>query len=833
MGRMKRQDSNTAVFAGGMKMSRYCACAAIIAISVAAPRAMAQCQWQPLGGGVASGFPTTVNALTVFNDELIAGGNFTTAGGVSASNIARWNGASWMPLGTGTSGTFPDVLCLYVHGNWLIAGGSFTSAGGISTNRIARWNGTIWRRLGPGFDSGVFALGAYDGDLIAGGQFGESGGGGGGGGSEFNHIARWNGQNWLQMNSGINLDVRAVTNESTEFIAGGESFDPAIHRWNGLYWQPMDNVIGPIYALAVYDNELIAAGGFTQIGGANANYIARWNGTSWQSLGSGMNGWVYSLLVCNGKLFAGGSFTLAGGANAKRIACWDGTNWAPLGTGMNSTVNALALFNGELIAGGSFTTAGDVTVNRIARWSLDTDCDGLPDDWEINGIPYIKSDGSTGYYLLPGANPFQKDIYIEIDAMVGRVPTPNALLRVKNAFNQAGISLHILGGSGNGSDITSVDEVDLTLADYFDPANPSVSPFAYFQYDKSIHFGFDTPAERGDTANWPAIKQAKAKAFRYCIFANSCSADGRTIGLSEATLCNDFMVTLGQIHSTSPSVQKLEDYQAATFMHELGHSLGLSHGGGDGDDDRWNYKPNYFSVMNYSWCAPTIYLPSGGTPERSFSGYFPRFSQGALPALNENQLSESEGIHGLTSLVSVPYSIPTGTTNCTSHLACAQLPTEQCQRVAPFVGPVDWNNDCNPQSPGVVQGNINAIGLSGATTQMDVLTDHDDWNNLLFSFVATPAFADTFVPSTVPAEITTDVIESLNTVPAPEHFLGDLNCDGFVDNSDVMPFILALIDPPQYRSENPDCYLAYGDLNHDGVVNGSDIGPFVTKLLEQ
>ena len=48
---------------------------------------------------------------------------------------------------------------------------------------------------------------------------------------------------------------------------------------------------------------------------------------------------------------------------------------------------------------------------------------------------------------------------------------------------------------------------------------------------------------------------------------------------------------------------------AATFMHELGHTLGLRHGG----CDDINNKPNYFSIMNYMFPigipAPTATPP--------------------------------------------------------------------------------------------------------------------------------------------------------------------------------------------------------------------------------
>ncbi|MFH1748250.1 MAG: hypothetical protein ABIG44_14545, partial [Planctomycetota bacterium] len=98
-------------------------------------------------------------------------------------------------------------------------------------------------------------------------------------------------------------------------------------------------------------------------------------------LGSGMGGgdypYVLALTVYNGELIAGGYFTTAGGVSANCIAKWNGTSWAPLGTGMaefpgsgfSPAVGALAVYNGALIAVGNFAVAGDVTANHIAKWS--------------------------------------------------------------------------------------------------------------------------------------------------------------------------------------------------------------------------------------------------------------------------------------------------------------------------------------------------------------------------------------------------------------------------------------------------------------------------------
>ena len=101
--------------------------------------------WEPLG----SGLNDDALALTVFDDgdgpALYAGGSFTSAGGVPASNVARWDGSQWSALGSGTNGQV-QALCVFDDGSGpaLHAGGAFTSAGGTSASQLARWDGTSW-----------------------------------------------------------------------------------------------------------------------------------------------------------------------------------------------------------------------------------------------------------------------------------------------------------------------------------------------------------------------------------------------------------------------------------------------------------------------------------------------------------------------------------------------------------------------------------------------------------------------------------------------------------------------------------------------------------------
>jgi hypothetical protein len=135
-----------------------------------------------------------------------------------------------------------------------------------------------------------------------------------------------------------------------------------------------------VYALTVFDDgsgpALYAGGDFTQAGGVAANRIAKWNGSSWSPLGSGMNTGVSALFVFDGgggpALFAGGGFTTAGGTAANGVAEWNGASWSAVGGGTsNGSVDALASFDDSagvaLYAGGSFdvSAAGD---SYLAKW---------------------------------------------------------------------------------------------------------------------------------------------------------------------------------------------------------------------------------------------------------------------------------------------------------------------------------------------------------------------------------------------------------------------------------------------------------------------------------
>ncbi|MFD2720828.1 hypothetical protein ACFST9_19055 [Hymenobacter monticola] len=350
--------------------------------------------WSSLGTGTSNGVNGSVLALAVAgNGGVYVGGGFSQAGGAAAGHVARWNGTDWSTLGTAAAnGANGDVFALKLGSNGdVYMGGDFTQAGGAATSFLARWNGAAWSTLGGatisnGLNRQINALAvAANGDVYVGGYFTQAGGG------AANYIAKWNGSAWNSLGSGsangLNGEVSALVVGSNGDVYVGGSFTQAgglpanyIARWNGSAWSsvgagPSNGVNYFVRALAVAGNgDLYVGGNFSQAGGVTANNVARWNGATWSSLGTGgANGvdvGVMALAVVgNSEVYVGGYFTQAGGMAANYIAKWNGTTWSSLGTGLNSSVLGLAVAgNGNVYVGGSFTQAGGVPANRVARW---------------------------------------------------------------------------------------------------------------------------------------------------------------------------------------------------------------------------------------------------------------------------------------------------------------------------------------------------------------------------------------------------------------------------------------------------------------------------------
>jgi hypothetical protein len=100
----------------------------------------------------------------------------------------------------------------------------------------------------------------------------------------------------------------------------------------------------------------------------SANEIARWDGTSWHALGSGLSGRVNALAVVGGKIFAAGDIDHAGGVVNGGVAVWDPATlqWSALPGGPSfnqGSIYALASYGDRLLfIGGDYA---DVSVNGL------------------------------------------------------------------------------------------------------------------------------------------------------------------------------------------------------------------------------------------------------------------------------------------------------------------------------------------------------------------------------------------------------------------------------------------------------------------------------------
>jgi len=327
-------------------------------------------------------------AFAVYGADLFASGSYQTADEYPAYGVARWTGSEWRSVSPGTDG---HVYSISRHADDLIVAGSFTSLDGTKARCIARRHDESWAALGDGFDGAVRAVLAYKGELIAAGEFITSSN------TTLNRVAKWDGSHWLPMGAGMNKTVRALIEFRGDLIASGDfnvaDEHPAncIARWTGSEWVSLGAGLTTaggaslpiVYALAIYDGDLIAAGSFDLADGSAAANIARWDGTAWAPLGQGitrgnlLSASVRSLCTFEEKLVAAGFFGAAGAVSLRHIAAWDGAQWSALGPSLEGDLQCITVDRGELVAAGYFRY-GNPTLRTVGIARLHAD------SWELD-----------------------------------------------------------------------------------------------------------------------------------------------------------------------------------------------------------------------------------------------------------------------------------------------------------------------------------------------------------------------------------------------------------------------------------------------------------------
>jgi hypothetical protein len=286
---------------------------------------------------ITSFYPTT-RAVIRYNNDLFLAGGFLTAENNQVNGIAKWNGSSWNEIGTGLTyqGNPAGAIGMKIINNELYVFGAFDKINGIPANSLAKYDGNMWSAVHnfPLFSNDTMLpnyvddIEFYKGNLYVCGIFADHLN------DSIHNIVMWNGAQWVSVGYGIRGSISFVNKMQT------------------------------------FNDELIVGGYFNKSGDANnpGNFIAKWNGSNWSELGSGLDDRVHDIKVHQNKVFVTGVFKTAGAISAEGIAIWDGTNWCSLGTKIDNVVNAVAFYHDTLYIGGGFWTINNDSISKFAKW---------------------------------------------------------------------------------------------------------------------------------------------------------------------------------------------------------------------------------------------------------------------------------------------------------------------------------------------------------------------------------------------------------------------------------------------------------------------------------
>ena len=367
--------------------------------------------WSHVGVGATSSTPSLDGHVYALNSQnpgvLYAGGDFTTAGGnPKAKRIARWNGSTWSALGN-TPLTNGAVFAIAYHAGKVYVGGTFQNAGGQpNADFLAVWDGSSWAPFcnstlpGSAFDGTVDALQIIGNTLYVGGSYQNGAGIDAADYLLACDLTTGDSSATVDHDGDFTGGVYALTADSNGTLYAGGTFinldqiDAADHvaaydgTWHAMGTGPDNRAVSDfVRSLTAKGTDVYVGTDSLDVAGiAQADHVARWDGTSWHAVGAntaGNDGWfpattfIDALTTYGSLVVASGSFQNANGiATADEIAYFDGTTWRPIGSdgagnGPLGQGSGLQVVNGLLYASGNFTSAGgDPLARSVAAYAL-------------------------------------------------------------------------------------------------------------------------------------------------------------------------------------------------------------------------------------------------------------------------------------------------------------------------------------------------------------------------------------------------------------------------------------------------------------------------------
>ena len=444
---------------------------------------------------------------------------------------------------------------------------------------------------------------------------------------------------------------------------------------------------------------------------------------------------------------------------------------------------------GEGAAPADNVLGGSIT---IATCQVDADNDGVCKTWEETGvIPGSDIPGASSavsFALPPGDgvrsdDDNRKDIYVEIDCMAqassgNYCPTQTELNAVITAFSRENIRVTM-----------SITGADVNIP-YNDPfhiwsANDGDADLTNdFENIKKDFFGTSTERSQGAAGTLRSGKdllEIKSQIYHYGLFVKNINTGNNVVcgpsGQAELR-GNDFIVSLGcGFTGAKGSTYEIQ----GTLMHELGHNLGLTHGGLDDD----NCKPNHISVMSYSRQLPWAQLAAtnSGTTVNWVLTYSREDLDNLNGPLDERAVKESDGLAVTAGQWSV--TLPSG---YQFKLIWGQPPNI---RTGVTGTSVNWDNDGSPAETTAYSQDLNKIngmlGCNPGSTVLSPFQSYDEFANLDLTF-RTGAGMDGLVypdPDTI-SELTPAVLEGVASSSLTLEPIADVSAGGQITATGIL-----------------------------------------------